>query len=456
MGKETELHSVILPASSKRYGRRGAGVSNVPGPIRHAALPSTAVIPLIQHAGVPAKCIVNVGQAVREGMLIATADGPLSSAVHSPIPGVVAAIRRILLPSGKETPAIFIRLEGEFDRLGKSPSRTPIVQWPEDEGLAYLDSMGVLDIGRSDLPLSLAWRTSRGTKVEHFIVSALPRDAYQSAEELLVAERPREIASGIAAACRILHPKSVSLVLIRPEGSDGAPLGEELVRAAGAMGIVMELRQLPWGYPAPDERRLAREIAGRLIPDGESVSDAGVIVTTPSTLLAAANAFDRQIPMIERTVVVAGGAVREPAALRVRIGTRIGDLFEECGGLECPPERIVMGAAMTGEAVWDLSLPVMKTTEGLLALTSRETKGGRRAPCIACGSCTSVCPEGLLPAQLFKLVEHGNLDDARDLGLSGCTDCGLCSYVCPSHIPLAHGLRTGKGKLRRETERNPS
>lgn len=454
-GKETELHSVILPPGLKRGDKNAPPIVRISGPIRHASLPSVAVVPLLQHAGVPAACVVHVGEAVREGMLLAAPAGPFSAAVHSPVPGVVTAIRRVLLPGGSEAEAIFIRLEGEFDRLGKSWSGAPSTHWTADEGLAHLGAMGVIDAGRSDLPLSLAWRRSRGTRVHHLIVSAIPQDAYQNGEELLITERPDEIASGIAGACRILGPERVSLALIPAEAQGAAAdVGESLVSAAGARGIVIERKYIDFRYPAADDARLAREVAGRRIPNGGTIADAGVFVTTPSALLAAANAFDRQLPMIDRTVVVAGGAVKEPAVLRTRIGTRIGELFEECGGFIGTPERIVVGAAMTGSAVHDLGLPVMKTTEAVLALTSKETNGGRRAPCIGCGKCASVCPAGLLPVQLFKLVQHERLEDARRLGLGDCIECGLCSYFCPSHIPLAHGLRAGKRGLQREPKCN--
>ena len=56
-------------------------------PIVSAAIPSLAMIPLLQHAGAAARCVVRPGELVREGMLIGRAEGMASANVHSSIPG---------------------------------------------------------------------------------------------------------------------------------------------------------------------------------------------------------------------------------------------------------------------------------------------------------------------------------------------------------------------------------
>jgi Na+-translocating ferredoxin:NAD+ oxidoreductase subunit C len=141
-------------------------------------------------------------------------------------------------------------------------------------------------------------------------------------------------------------------------------------------------------------------------------------------------------PMVERYVSLGGGALKRPTVLKARIGTPIGDLIEECGGFLGPPARLVLRGALRGHSVHDLDTPITKTSSAVIALDAEEVGSLRRAPCIRCGRCASVCPERLDPDTLFRLVERGMIARAIALGLGSCTACGACGYICPSRVPL--------------------
>jgi len=148
--------------------------------------------------------------------------------------------------------------------------------------------------------------------------------------------------------------------------------------------------------------------------------------------------------LIERCVTVTGGAVRRPGVLKVRVGTRVGDLFEECGGLSEAPGKIVLGGPMRGASISSLDFPVTKGVSGVMAFTQAEARTGPELPCIRCGACVEACPWGLVPTRLHKLIQRGDVTAALAEGLSSCTECGCCSFACPSRIPLADSLRRGK------------
>ncbi|WGZ96470.1 MAG: 4Fe-4S dicluster domain-containing protein [Candidatus Thiothrix putei] len=58
------------------------------------------------------------------------------------------------------------------------------------------------------------------------------------------------------------------------------------------------------------------------------------------------------------------------------------------------------------------------------------------------------CPCGLLLLEMAANARAGNLDDAvTKLGLMDCIACGSCSYVCPAHIPLVQYFNYAKGEL---------
>ena len=89
--------------------------------IANAAVPSHALIPLLQHSGTPAICLVKPGDHVREGMLIGKADGPRSAHVHSSIPGIVVDVRDHALPGRRVVHGRGHRARRGVRNIGKAP-----------------------------------------------------------------------------------------------------------------------------------------------------------------------------------------------------------------------------------------------------------------------------------------------------------------------------------------------
>lgn len=422
------------------------------GPIRNAVIPSIAVFPLLQHSGSPAECLVSPGDRVREGMLIAKASGAISASVHASIPGVVTARRAVRLPNGEISDAVTVRLEGEFERLGKTGvSKTDGAPLSKQALLSKLYDSGMVSLDSSAVPLHVLWKLPRGRHVETLIVSAIADEPYVSVEEYLAAERSSSLIEGASIAFTTLKPRRVVLVH-EAEATDDPPIAP-LVRAfedaAAASGIDFSHAVASGQYPRGGQGDLVRTAIGSQLARGASPLDVGVLITNVSTLVAVRDAVYGGRPFIERYVTVAGDAIASPATLRVRIGTRLKEVIEECGGFSELPDRVVVGGPLTGSAVYDLDTPVTKNTHAVLALTKRAAGSGRRAPCIECGRCLTSCPEELNPSRLFKQIDHGRYELAVASGLMECIECGSCSFVCPSHIPLLETIRIGKGLAER-------
>jgi electron transport complex protein RnfC len=152
-------------------------------------------------------------------------------------------------------------------------------------------------------------------------------------------------------------------------------------------------------------------------------------------------------PLVSRIVTVSGGAITAPGNLEVPIGALAADLVHACGGLREAAARLVLGGPMMGTQLSSLDVPVVKGSSGVLALTQREVEASRPGPCIRCSSCVRACPMGLLPLEMAARIRVGDPNGAVDWGLKDCIACGSCSYVCPSHIPLVHYFNHAKGDL---------
>ena len=134
----------------------------------------------------------------------------------------------------------------------------------------------------------------------------------------------------------------------------------------------------------------------------------------------------------------------KPQNVIVPVGMAICDVFEACGGLKAQPDKVVYGGPMMGVTVPDVSAPIMKNTNAVLALTKKETKLPETTPCIRCGSCTNTCPFGLAPAAIAKAYEQKDAAKLEALSLSACMECGCCSFICPANRPLVQTNKLAK------------
>jgi len=52
-----------------------------------------------------------------------------------------------------------------------------------------------------------------------------------------------------------------------------------------------------------------------------------------------------------------------------------------------------------------------------------------------------------MPLEMAARARSGKVEDALDYGLMDCIACGTCSYVCPASIPLTQYFNFAKGEL---------
>ncbi len=411
---------------------RGSGIVN-------AAIPSRAVIPLLQHAGSPALCTVKPGDRVREGMLIGKADGLHSANVHASIPGVVVDVRDHLLPTGQTCAAVTIDLGGEFETSGKPRMRR---EWESLSRLDLLDrikSAGVVGMGGGSTPTHLKLAVPPGSSSSILVANGVACEPPLGGDAALLEEKAVEVLEGLRICQALLRPARTVIAL----GEHLDDLVPQLERAAASRGMKADVVVLPSRYPYGHEQLVLAALDSP--PSGGGQSQVVLNVATLHAIFEAV-VFDK--PLIERVLTVTGSSLPHPQILKARFGTALHELLEECGGLSAPERKVVMGGPMRGISVGTLDLPVTKGTAGLVAFSGPAARPRPELPCIRCGSCIDACPWDLVPTRLFKLVRMGETAAAAREGISRCTECGCCAYSCPSRIPLVAVLRGGKWALR--------
>jgi electron transport complex protein RnfC len=416
--------------------------------IRNAPLPAVAVVPFSQHIGAPAKPLVQPGDHVEEAQMIGEPAGFISASVHSPIPGIVKEIKSIYLPSGTRTDAAVIELDGEFSRLGKPHTPRDWTKMSVEEILEVLRNHGVVGQGGATFPSHVKFSVPKGRTCEVFLVNAAECEPYLSADHRVMLENTEDIIEGIRIIRKLLSPERIIIGI-----EANKPDAVEALTAAGAPEGI-EVMPLKVKYPQGAEKNLIEATIGREVPSGKLPIEVGVINANVGTLISVCEAVRDDKPVIERVVTISGGAIANPGNIRVRVGSSIRDLIEECGGLTEEPEKFVSGGPMMGFTFSNLDSPVIKGTSGILALTAKEVKHFSATACLSCGRCIQACPMGLSPTTIFKNIEHERFDEATAYGLEDCVLCGSCAYVCPAHIPLVSAFKAGRGRKRRLSARN--
>ncbi len=444
MRKIFDFHGGIHPPENKHQ--------SLGGPIRDAGIPPELVLPLSQHIGAPAKPVVAVGERVRKGQLIAAASGAVSVPLHAPTSGTIAALedRLIAHPSGLCAPCIVITTDGRDEWIELEPTPDYRALAPQ-ELLARIRNGGIAGMGGAGFPAAVKLSTRPGSSVATLIINGTECEPYITADDILMREQPNRIVEGVKILIHLLQPGEV---LIGVE--DNKPEAIAALTAAAA-GSAIEVVSFPTKYPSGGEKQLIEILTGKQVPSGGLPLDVGVICQNVGSVAAIHDAVVLGRPLLSRITTVTGEAVREPGNFHVLLGTPMNYLLARAGYQPDRNRRLIMGGPMMGFTVPDARVPIVKTTNCLLAPSDAELPAPPPAQaCIRCGLCAQACPASLLPQQLFWFAQAREFDKLERHNLFDCIECGACSWACPSAIPLVQYYRASKAEileLRREHAR---
>jgi electron transport complex protein RnfC len=412
--------------------------------IRRMPFPDEVVLPLSQHTGAPAKPIVEEGDRVERGDMIAAADGFISSPVHASASGTVAAIELCPHPDGTYKPAIRIAVD---KYSAQAPRQRIVPRWealaPQEVVQAVQDA-GVVGLGGAAFPTHVKLVPPKDATVDTIIINGCECEPYLTTDHHIMSEYPERVHMGIRI---MMHTLGVDQVMIGIEKNK--PDAIEAIRATLPDDLDVSVHPLTVKYPQGAEKMLIHALLGREVPSGKLPMNVGVVVQNVGSCAAIAEVFDTGLPLIERIVTVTGLGVKEPANLIVPVGTKLRDLIEACGGLTEDAHEIVFGGPMMGAPQASMDVPILKGVTGVVVLSQAETKPKTSYPCIRCGHCLDACPVFLNPQLLGSLARAERYEDTEDHHIWDCMLCGCCSYVCPSNIPLSQLFQVTRTALRR-------
>ncbi|MCI0506007.1 MAG: electron transport complex subunit RsxC [Gammaproteobacteria bacterium] len=415
-------------------------------PVGRTQLPQKIILPLHQHIGVPAKPIVNAGERVLKGQVVAEAGNNISAPIHASTSGTVLAIEDhpIAHPSGLPARCIIIKTDGKDEAAGGYGAPCDTSALTQEQLNAAIKQAGIVGLGGAGFPTYLKL-ANEAKKITTLILNGVECEPYITCDQMLMRGHSADIVRGLVIMQRALGIKR-AIIAIENNKPKELELMQEAIYEAGTPD--MELVQVPTVYPAGGEKQLIQTLTGKEVPSQGLPMDIGIVCHNVGTTYAIYRAIAFNEPLISRYITIAG-SVAKAQVLDVLIGTPVSHLIEQCGGNRKTLSRVIMGGPMMGFALHDDEAPVVKTTNCILVNSvisdvPLPSRSNFSLPCIRCGACADACPVGLLPQQLYWYARARDFDKVQDYNLFDCIECGCCDYVCPSQIPLVQYYRYAK------------
>lgn len=405
-------------------------------PIRDVLPKGELVYPLSQHIGAPATAVVKKGDKVLVGQKIAEATGFVSAPVHASVSGTVKAVEPRRVVTGDNVMSIVIENDGAYEEI-EWPTIKPYEELTREEKIEMIKEAGIVGMGGAGFPTFIKLSPKEPEKIEYVIVNCAECEPYLTSDYRKMLEEPEKLISGLKVSLSLFDNARGILAI-----EDNKPDCIELLRKMTKDEPKIAVKALKTKYPQGSERHLVYAVTGRAINSSQLPADAGCVVNNVDTVIAIHNAVKEGRPLMYRIVTVTGDAITEPCNFRVRIGTNYNELVEEAGGFKEKPVKIISGGPMMGFGIFDLNLPVTKSSSALLCLTKDEVSAMEPSACINCGKCVEVCPGRVVPSRLADYAEHYNEEAfVKNNGME-CCECGCCSYVCPAKRPLTQVIKS--------------
>ncbi len=401
--------------------------------------PRMAFYPMTQHIGAPAKPVVKPGDEVFVGTLIAEAGGFVSSPIYSGVSGKVKKIDSTLQAGGNYVPTVVIESDGQGT---PDPGITPPAVTDFESFIEAVKMSGVVGLGGAGFPTAVKLGVKDLSKIEYVVINGAECEPYLTGDTRTMIDRADEMEEGIALLKKYLGAKTFIIGIEKNKPACIKKMQELSSRCEG-----VSVKPLPSVYPQGGEKVLIYHTTGRVVMEGKLPIDAGVIVINVTTLASIAAYIKTGMPLTEKCITVDGSAVKEPKNVIAPIGTPIGDVFEFAGGFSSEAAKVLYGGPMMGISVADMNAPVLKQTNGLIALNAKDAEPEKTTNCIRCGRCTNTCPFGLAPVAIAASLDEGDMEELYRQRANLCMECGCCSFVCPAKRPLVQQNKLAKAKL---------
>ncbi len=410
-------------------------------PLREYLDPKFVYIPLIQQS-VQLKPVVEIGNMVKIGQIVAMREGFGTMPIHASISGKVTSIKKVWHISGRMVEALEIENDGENRLDDAIQPEKDVSGLTREQLIEKMQKAGLSGLGGAGFPTYIKYQTA--CKIDTVIINAVECEPYLTCDCMLTIQRTEKLLKGLGYLMRAADASN-GVLAIKSYNRNIIEAIQPLLTQYPSIRI-HEIKDL---YPAGWEKYVVEQVTGKTYK--KLPAEIGVIVNNSATAIAFVDMVENNIPLISRVVTISGEGIKKPQNFQVPIGTRVAELVEMCGGyvegLDPKNAWYIAGGPMTGKAILIDDLIVNDTLNAVLVIEIPPTR--ENPECLGCGKCADVCPVYLTPTAIKNAFDRKDVKLIGDLAADRCMSCGLCSYVCPSHIEITDYVLKAKDLLRK-------
>lgn len=399
------------------------------------------VYPLSQHIGAPAEPVVEIGERVLVGQLIAKENGFVSAPIYSSVSGTVKAIgpRRVI--TGDHVNSIVIENDHQYEEVEFTPN-PDYMNLSKEEKIALVKKAGIVGMGGAGFPTFIKLSPKEPDKIDYVIANCAECEPYLTSDYRIMMEEGQKLVEGLRIELS-LFDNARGILAVEDNKPDCIKILKDLTVSDDKITVI----PLKTKYPQGSERHLIYATTKRAINSDMLPADAGCIVNNVDTICSIYQAVAEGKPLMKRIVTVTGDCIKTPTNFRVPIGTNYHELIDEAGGFIKEPDKIVSGGPMMGFAIFDLDVPATKSSSALLCLSHDDVAHANETACINCGRCVEVCPGRVIPSKLADFAQNNDKEQFQKLNGMECCECGCCSFICPAKRQLTQSIKSMRKEI---------
>ncbi len=415
-------------------------------PIRPVEPGEILRFPMSQHIGAPAEPVVQVGDHVKKGQLIGKASGFVSANIYSSVSGDVVEIAPHAVVGGGVVPCVVINRDHQDEAVDHFGEEVDVSRLSKEEILERIKNSGIVGMGGAGFPTHVKLMPKNPEQIDHVIVNGAECEPYLTSDYRLMMERSEDLIEGLRIVLS-LFPGAKGVLAIEKNKPEAIARLEYLTQNMPNIQVL----PLKTKYPQGAERQIIYVTTGRRIYSRKLPAEAGCIVDNVQTILAIYDGVARNIPSISRVMTITGNGVKNPGNVFVPYGMSHKEVMEQMGGfVEEGVQKMISGGPMMGIALYDLDVPVTKTSSSILATMEDEVSAALTTNCIRCGRCVKACPSHLVPQMMADAAERRDLEMFQRLNGMECYECGSCTYVCPAKRKLTQSFKQARRAVQEE------
>lgn len=358
---------------------------------------------------------LETGDAVKTGQRLAPD-------LVSPVTGTVAQIEPFNGIDGQTLTSIALDVAAEEEMAEGLESVTDFSDDARDALLSTLSDLG--------------FNVNLGSDVDAAVISCVDTDPLHTVNQQTFRESANTLPDAISLLKALTGAKRVLVAITRQLQG----LARRHVDGHAEMLLLDAF--YPNGLPEVILRKASRKYAGM---------NSGLVVGV-ERLFAMVTALKDGKPIQDKLVTLSVPSAGLCKTLRVRIGTRIGDVLDAHEVTLGENSKLVTGGAMRGIPCYSTDFAVTPETDSICVQDETRVVEHRNTPCLNCGKCSAVCPMDLRVNLICRYSEYALFDECQKMDVDDCIECGLCAYACTARRPLIHYLKLAKAELAKKTE----